>query len=367
MSYGLSNLIYSCRQPEDESFIQKSNRVTLVTDVLLCGLFVGAAITLGLMLKGVIPVSLSSGMRTLTEVAFWTSIGAATTTILANLAVALIKSKKQCVTLESLKEAILQTKTVNPTPEESRIARKVPCNQIINGLFLGQASALMESTRLTCYTPNGETEKLEQLKTSNPRRFETIISVCPLAACTMNFYDGEEKSLTKKPSDFEKFLAKNVKWLNVGEMFSDPIPIDDRPDAWAVLVHDCTFLDKDRPSSEPSLSDEAQKKEVNACVALKKEIIMGTDDVKGIDVEEWFQPTFDQIDEAVFEGRKTLVHCQAGQSRSAALLAAYFINRCRVSHTQALAFLKSKRICVECKFEKQLKDYATALGISTDS
>lgn len=58
---------------------------------------------------------------------------------------------------------------------------------------------------------------------------------------------------------------------------------------------------------------------------------------------------------------KVLVHCYAGQSRSATVLAAYFINRFGVSTMDAANFLRHKRPCVSPKFMKELESYEAAL------
>lgn len=81
-----------------------------------------------------------------------------------------------------------------------------------------------------------------------------------------------------------------------------------------------------------------------------------------IAVDEWFEPVFKIIDRAVFGDEKVLVHCQAGQSRSATVLAAYFINRFNVSAMDAAEYLRDKRPCAAPKFIKQLEEYAQKLA-----
>lgn len=84
--------------------------------------------------------------------------------------------------------------------------------------------------------------------------------------------------------------------------------------------------------------------------------------MKTIDIWTQFEPIFKEIDQAVFySNKRVLVHCQAGKSRSASLLAAYLINRFSVTTEQALIYLRSKRLNVECKFVQELKDYEESL------
>lgn len=350
MTYSISTFLYACPEPMDAGFIQKSNRITLVVDCILASLLFGSAVVLGLTLNGVLPITLSAGLATLADIAFWTSSGIAALTVLSNFIVYVIK--KQTVTLESLREAILQAKTVTPSKEESSAAFKIPYHHIINGLFLGKGEALMEAARVSCnvYNDAGDLEKFE---VSNPCTFATIITVCPLNACTMDFMDEKGHPLCRMPSkDFEEAFANKVKWLKVGELSLD------QPEDWESIVHDCTFLQRD--PTEPTLMD-TEEAVLKACYAAKKEKI------RGLDVNQWLEPTFREIDEAVLRGRPTLVHCQAGRSRSPTLLAAYLIKRCRVSPAQAINFLRSIRACVDSKFMKQLEEYATALGIPSDS
>lgn len=51
----------------------------------------------------------------------------------------------------------------------------------------------------------------------------------------------------------------------------------------------------------------------------------------------------DAIDEALANNQRVLVHCRAGQQRSAAVVAAYLMSLQRCSAYEAITFIKSKR------------------------
>ncbi|XP_035907264.1 dual specificity protein phosphatase 19 [Anopheles stephensi] len=63
------------------------------------------------------------------------------------------------------------------------------------------------------------------------------------------------------------------------------------------------------------------------------------------------------IDECRARGGRVLVHCNAGVSRSTAVVTGYLMQRCDLSFMQAFGMIKSKRPCVQpnAGFIKQLK------------
>ncbi|MBU6383446.1 MAG: dual specificity protein phosphatase family protein [Verrucomicrobia bacterium] len=148
----------------------------------------------------------------------------------------------------------------------------------------------------------------------------------------------------------EQDLAKAlypVQLFHVGRV------IYDDSEQWMALVHDCTL--PETPLAQTALPEDADSyKELNE---QKRRVL------EAIPVTQWFAPTFAQIDKAVFGKTKTLVHCRAGMSRSATLLAAYLIRRFGLSAEDSLNFLKKKRACVDSKFTEALKKYANCLGI----
>lgn len=67
---------------------------------------------------------------------------------------------------------------------------------------------------------------------------------------------------------------------------------------------------------------------------------------------------FEFIDNALINGKKVLVHCQAGISRSGAVIVAYLMKKYNIDYDTALKRAKEKRecICPNSSFEKQIKE-----------
>ncbi|EJD02635.1 phosphatases II [Fomitiporia mediterranea MF3/22] len=65
------------------------------------------------------------------------------------------------------------------------------------------------------------------------------------------------------------------------------------------------------------------------------------------------------IAEQLEKGNNVLVHCQQGISRSASIIVAYLIQEEEMSYDEALATVKSKRLCVQpnCGFERTLRTW----------
>ena len=59
------------------------------------------------------------------------------------------------------------------------------------------------------------------------------------------------------------------------------------------------------------------------------------------------------------KGKKVLIHCKAGMSRSAAFTIAYFMKSKGLSYKDAYLLVKKKRVCVKPNdgFVKQLLEY----------
>lgn len=84
--------------------------------------------------------------------------------------------------------------------------------------------------------------------------------------------------------------------------------------------------------------------------------VIPVDDVPQTDLFKFFSYTTHWIHHQLRSGRKTLVHCMAGVSRSATTLGAYLMARYKWSTAQTIAFMRQKRWVVNPNpgFMKQL-------------
>lgn len=80
-------------------------------------------------------------------------------------------------------------------------------------------------------------------------------------------------------------------------------------------------------------------------------------------IEPRLDEIFERIDLALLGHGNLLVHCVKGASRSAAVIYAYLMSRCRVSLDQAVNYVQSKRHQVELKsnMRKHLEQYQRSL------
>ena len=78
------------------------------------------------------------------------------------------------------------------------------------------------------------------------------------------------------------------------------------------------------------------------------------------DLYKYFDDCSKFIDEAIKGGGKVYIHCMAGRSRSATILAAYLIYKKKCTEDEAITIIKEKRDCVDPNpgFREQLKLYA---------
>lgn len=256
--------------------------------------------------------------------------------------------------LDALKEAI-QTSYVdlNSLHKDQLIkeSEKESFNNVFNGLFLGNIDAFVSSTNLDFSQNDPDTATLRPVLTSNPHHFSRIITLCPLEDALLTFdYDNPPSA---KDCD-QQFKLKGIQWDYLGQQMFDveeSMPDETQDLVWKALIHDCTYGVGNVSNQKEKLSDQQKEK---LCKEKKTTI-------EKRPVKDWFERVFVQIDEAICNGERVLVHCQAGRSRSASVIAAYLIKRCGITVDDAINFLKSRRYCVQDKFVKRLREYEKAL------
>lgn len=256
-------------------------------------------------------------------------------------------------------------------------AKETPCHEIFKRLFLGNSSAFLQATELP-YFEHGKDESGHETyfprpPEVNPHCFDIIITTGQLEGVMIKYYDAvpekgkrqqykyvQQDRIKKlhfiKEGTYEKikntFEKNHISWHYVGANFSDETEPSKQDVQWHNFIHDCTLNDSSQAKvnfvSIQQMTDTDLEKFQND----KKQA------VSKIDPQKWFEPIFQEIDKAVFGEKKVLVHCQAGQSRSPTLLAAYLINRLKVNAEEAVTYLHSNRLCVDPKYKKQLEDYA---------
>jgi len=236
---------------------------------------------------------------------------------------------------ERVKE--LATSFKKPEKNEDREARKVNAHQIINNLYLGNATAFVETTELEYKTHNARCE-VTSTKGTNPLGVNTVITVCPTSVITSNMSADYSFEYTNSEIE-ESFKKHEIKWLDIGRTALD------QADGWTNIVHDATFPDSPEAKLELAALQESDVEK------KKKKLDL-------VDFNEFFEPVFQEIDKAVFHKKVVLIHCQEGISRSSSIVAAYLINRFLFTTEEAVMFLQSKRPCVNTKFEEGLKQYS---------
>lgn len=234
-------------------------------------------------------------------------------------------------------------RAVDPWSEGKRNSRQARpfANKIINGLYLGNDEKFAETLGIPCR--NVDNKKIDS---SNPNKFEVIISLCTYQRMAKEMPDLKKV----RPATVEKnFKERNIVWMQLGRS----LPDDKK--AWSDLVYNATFPNSKLAKQDleiPKNSKNRQHVEFRKSKQRK---------VAEVAADKWFEPTFKMMDEAVLHGKKTLIHCHAGASRSPTLVAAYLINRYGVNAKQAVAFLRSKRNCSNPKCMEDLEKYAKKL------
>ncbi|XP_018684547.2 dual specificity protein phosphatase 1B isoform X2 [Musa acuminata AAA Group] len=92
-------------------------------------------------------------------------------------------------------------------------------------------------------------------------------------------------------------------------------------------------------------------------------------DTPGTELVKYFAECFSFIDEARSAGGGVLVHCFAGMSRSVTVVVAYLMKKHRMSLSDALSLVRSKRphIAPNHGFLTQLANFEKSLGVNQGS
>ena len=85
----------------------------------------------------------------------------------------------------------------------------------------------------------------------------------------------------------------------------------------------------------------------------------------GDSIEEWnnvfnedsFSQIYEVIDSSILNGKKILVHCTNGQSRSVAIVIAYLMRKFGTSFVQTYNYICNLRPIIKCLFSDKLKDF----------
>ena len=83
------------------------------------------------------------------------------------------------------------------------------------------------------------------------------------------------------------------------------------------------------------------------------------EDSRNEDIYQFFENTYKYIDKAINDKAPIYIHCQAGISRSASVVIAYFIKKYKWTYLEALSFVSENRDFINPNkgFEKQLIEY----------
>ncbi|PSS01458.1 Dual specificity protein like, partial [Actinidia chinensis var. chinensis] len=82
-----------------------------------------------------------------------------------------------------------------------------------------------------------------------------------------------------------------------------------------------------------------------------------------VNIAQYFEECFNFIEEAKRAGGGVLVHCVVGKSRSVTIVIAYLMRKHRMSVSEALKLVRSKRSIASpnCGFMLQLQNFETSL------
>lgn len=331
MSFVIRSIVQNCSPQKLTTPFKASDRITLAADALVATTLI---VISGLILGGVLNTQLLTGVGTLGH---HLAIGGAALgggLFVADLVAGVIRFNKG---LPNYTQSILDTPQVVHSLDEIRASRSV-ISSILGELYLSDCLGFAGTTNLTCKTHTTKGVPYD-LDTTNAHGFQTVITACCVHSMAGDFeLKGDSRAVR------DSYQARGITWLYVGKSIADD------PSAWKALVHDCTF-----PESLLSQLEITGKGMSNQ--ELDDSYECKTTVMNAAPPSLWFSPIFAAMDEAVRGNKRVLVHCQAGVSRSASLIAAYLINRFQVTTDQAINFLKSRRACVEPKFVDQLRTY----------
>jgi hypothetical protein len=205
-----------------------------------------------------------------------------------------------------------------PNDVAIQISAKCPDNLIFHNLYLGNTERLASS-----YAGNSAVR--------------TIITTCPLSLMQKNHLEFRDQSETQIKNTL--ILQHGIEWTYVGGDFSDDDEkTRDLSKRWDSLVYECTY---------------SHLRGINALADQPKTVY------KYLPTIQWFEPIFSEIDSVLNDDQPLLIHGEEGTT--AALLAAYLINRCGVTAQEALAFIQYNRPCITFDFKPQLEDYYNRL------
>lgn len=262
----------------------------------------------------------------------WASVGAAGAIILVDVVSTAIRgcSKRDRppvvidpIKREEIRQQILAAKGLKLLPRPDRGAENKASPPILEQLCLGDSQLFAQTSGLTVTTLNTQTGRETTLATNNINNFKAVVTACPISDLQCI-----HTTLTYETAISEEVLTDALKKLDIGWLYVGG-QVSDEPSDWESLIRGCTF--------SPDLLLEDNKM-----------------------VEKWFGPVFAIFDRAVFKGERTLVHCQAGRSRSVSILAAYLINRFDVTAEEAVQYIATKRY-IAPKFIEGLKAYELTL------
>jgi len=315
---------------------------------------------------------------------YWTSalkiIGYITVILPLIIGIVVLVNRQRFV-VSDLEALIEKNQPIRPEAEEQKASRKAESqdnniadvSHILGGIYLGNGSSFLEATGPDMNLDLVIRGTLQgKRRTDNPHNFHHVITLCPLAAFTDRapdlFNDAAATLITAQAAErtIRASMAKNgTEWSYIGRAVSD-IPIgrkgNDSEESkclkWNSFIHAASFIGDDLSKLEiVGASDafiENGMKEKSSAVNV-------------LALEQYFCHGFAALDEAIYGGKKILVHCSEGKSRSASLVIAYFINRFRMTADAATGFLQSRRSCVNpgfidglCNYEIKLREKAAA-------